>query len=429
MLIEFSVANYRSFREKVTLSMVASERDKTLPGNTFETGLTDAKGRPLSPKRLLKSAAVYGANASGKTNLLGALDFMVLRVLGHEHLGRPHAPERFRLDPACRDQPSDFEIAFIQDGQQYSYSFSLDGEKVVEEWLEAGRRLLFERASDGAIKFGDSWRGEAQRLASRVGAERLFLTVAAEFQNPTAGPAAEWFRHRIGSISNAPELGPEMQMSLEMLRDMPDGDGLVLSFLTAADLGIAGITAEEREVSAHPGWREMPAWYHNLALLMEGRGVGARGETYLVPKMLHRALDGSDEAFDLEAESAGTTRLLSLVAPFMWLLSSNALLVFDEFDAKLHPLVSRHLLHIVHKVQARPQIVFATHDTSLLDTELLRADQVWFTEKRRNGSTDLYSLAEFKKVRGLTNTRSGYMTGRYGAVPFIREWDRGATAS
>jgi len=413
MLVEFSVSNYLSFRDKATLSLVASV-DKSHPGNLFAA---ESAGN-LS---LLKSVAVYGANASGKSNLIKALTFMrvfVLTSAGSKQPGEVIPVVPFKLDPARQNQPSEFEVVFIHDRERYVYGFSLDSGRIHEEWLTVARkksRLLFHRAN-GEIKFGPSWVGDRHKLKSLTRPDALFLSVAVQFDNPTAKPVIDWFAKKLRVISDQPEIASEKQYTMQLLEGNEEFASSLTQFMRNADLGLSGFRLEDG----------LPVTEATL-VLSDGshRTINVSpSETTKAKRVLalHKTSDGKEIAFDLEAEeSAGTHRLFALTGPWIHVFFEGCTLLVDELDSKLHPLITRFLLQLVHGSDKHPQLVFTTHDCGLLDADLFRRDQIWFTEKDVEGATHLYSLWDYRihKVRNDESFRQGYLRGRYGAIPFI----------
>lgn len=413
MLVEFTVGNYLSFREPQTLSLVASS-DTRLPGNVLP--VPEAPGLSL-----LKSVALYGANASGKSNLLRALDFATRFVQSSAAPlpggGIPVVP--FRLDAAYRSRPSEFELVFIEGCERYTYGFRVDGERVHEEWLtavalrhRARSRVLFRRGPGGGVEWG-SWRGERKALERRVRPDALLLSVAAQFNNPTATDAMGWFTR-----SPSPLMGNGAnRLSLLTSSLAADDEGFarrLTGFMRAADLGIVSWAVERRPVP-RTLWEQIPPEAREgvRAFLQEGEPV---------PKAVHLDADGEPVVFDLaEDESAGTAQLYALAGLWLEALHVCPLVTRDELETSLHPLMARHLIESLHGMERPSQLVFSTHDCTLLDRDLLRRDQIWFTEKDRTGATKLYSLWDFR-VRHDEDLQGRYLKGRYGAVPFLGTW-------
>ncbi len=420
MLIEFSVGNFRSFKDRVTLSMVAANlvsKDKALDAeNTIpvDDNLT-----------LLTSAAIYGANASGKSNLVKAVSFMrdfVLNSSRETQIEDPIKVEVFRLSTETEDQPSFFEVVFLLKGTKYRYGFEVTTQRVVAEWLfwvpKVKEARLFERQLDD-IKLGTGFK-EGKGIEERTRSNALFLSVVAQFNGDISKHILFWFT-RIN-----------VNLGIDVTRDM--GEALwrlqaiyarenVLRFIEDLDIGINSLHPE-RVLQHSPSGREFSelqeakeAVEQSLGTLTEIRRI----------KTLHPKYDSDgnvvgSEWFDLTAhESAGTQRLFSVALPIMDTLKNGFILLVDELDARLHPLITCALIGLFNSKQRNPngaQLVFTTHDTNLLSNQRFRRDQIWFTEKDRFGASHLYSLAEFK-VRNDASYEKDYIQGRYGAIPFI----------
>ena len=419
MLLEFSVANYLSFRERVTLSLVAS-KDTEHPENTF----------PLSGKSdlsLLKSVGIYGANASGKSNLMNALRFMTRFVLtSASEMQRGDVIEvvPFKLDPKTISEPSEFELVFVAGEERYVYGFTADSKQVHEEWLTATRmtaarrkpRVLFERSPGTEMHFGDSWRGDRLKLQKVTRPNALFLSVAVQFGNPIAEPVFDYFKNTIGTISDRPETTFEKLYTAYRLATDEAFAEYIQRFMKVGDLSIERFSVEEVPLPETEMWANLSDKVRQsiLADLPDEQKATVR-----VIKSLHRTSEGSEVAFDLDKEeSAGTRRLFALAGPWFQVLDEGLVLLVDELDVHLHPLMTRFLLKLVHSAEGTPQLIFTTHDSSVLDANLFRRDQIWFVEKDEFEATKLYSLWDYKSRKD-ENFGKGYLDGRYGATPII----------
>jgi hypothetical protein len=382
MLIEFSVSNFLSFKEKVTFSMVATKL-KELPGCLINVN---------ENMRLLKSAVLYGANASGKSNFLRALGFMCRFVLMHS--GGKIPVERFLFSSECDDKPSLFEAVFLIDGVKYVYGFSVDTEIIHEEWLhsyEKGRqRTLFER-SNNIIKLSEYFY-EGKGLGERIQSDSLFFSKLAASDGEIAFKISQWFRHfSFIDVKFAPN-----NFRILDSRDFKNFQLKIMEFINIADLQIEGISEKEK----------------------------IKGTTFL--KTSHLKYDENNNVIghvdiNLSSESTGTQRIiLEIVEPLIDALSNGKILVIDELDTSLHPLITHKIIELFNSSDNKnnAQLIITTHDTNLLDEELFRRDQIWFTEKDRYGRSDLYSLVAFK-VRKDASYEKSYLMGKYGAIPFV----------
>ncbi len=417
MLIEFSVGNFRSFKEPVTLSMVAAKihsRDRQIDENNtiqIDDNLT-----------LLTSAGVYGANASGKSNLISAMAFMHQAVLSSatgSQAGEPINISRFRLSTETEHKPAFFQVVFLLDGQQYRYGFEIDQQKVVSEWLfyvPARRETkLFIRDEHGIHLFRSFKEGRGLEEKTRPNA--LFLSVDAQFNGAIAIKILGWFR-RLNVISGL----NDTLYGVFTVKKFADGelrDGII-RLVKDLDLGIGDIFSEKIEKSKVSLPKEMP---DDLKKLL----VNSLGDELVSIKTVHKKWDAQGqpvgaEVFDLGLqESEGTKKLFSMAGPILDTLAGGKVLFVDEMEARLHPLMTQALISLFNSLASNPkraQLVFTTHDTNLLSKKLFRRDQIWFIEKDHFGSSHLYSLAELK-VRNDASFENDYIEGRYGAIPFI----------
>jgi len=420
MLIEFRFKNYRSFRDEQVLSLVASS-DKEHQPSLFDTGRV----------RLLKAAAIYGPNASGKSNIAKALRFMrgmVLESAELEQSDRIRA-EPFDLDRRTRKEPSEFELAFLLGGVRYQYGFALTRERVVSEWLIAfpkGRaqrwfeRTAFSGSEESEWYFGPKLKGQNESLAEFTRPNSLFTSVAAKFNHKQLTPVLDWFDETLGLW--LPEDPLERAISYTAHRSYTDSrfkNGLV-RLLRDADFGIEGFNVEEEEV---------PTEEAEARIRDEAKPFLAEAEktvTLCFTTCYHPANPPDATAvFPLHEESRGTQRLFGLAGPFLDTLERGAILFVDELEASLHPLLSRKLVELFQSREINKrnaQLVFATHDVTLLDPGLLRRDQIWMTEKDSQGATHLYPLLEYKPRKGEA-LQKGYLAGRYGALPVFGDFD------
>ena len=417
MLVEFGVGNYRSFKDIVTLSMVAANlraKDKELDANNVF---------PLTKSiRLLKSAAVYGANASGKSNLVRAIRFMrqfVLTSATGTQAQDPIDVENFRLDTETEYAPSYFQIIFYLDGKRYRYGFEADAQRVHAEWLyhvpTRNETRLFVREGNtfdlsGAFK-------EGRKLSDKTRDNALFLSVIAQFNGPIALGILGWFRN-LGVMSGLSDFAYRM-FTIDLMEDKVTRDEIV-AFVKRLDTGIADMRIEEADGIVGKGKSLSP----DGAAQVLRRIFARRTKPVMTQhsKYNRESEQITFEDFDLDKhESDGTQKIFALSGPLLETLNNGQVLVIDELDARLHPLITRAIIELFNSQTTNSknaQLVFATHDASLLSNKFFRRDQIWFTEKDRYGATGLYSLAEFK-VRNDASFSKDYIAGKYGAIPFI----------
>jgi uncharacterized protein len=416
MLIEFSVGNYRSFKEKATFSMVAasvvSKEKKLDENNIFEV---DDK------LKLLKSAAIYGANASGKSNLAKALGFMMRFMINSsketqstEKIG----VEQFKLSTETEAQPSFFEIVFLMNHTRYRYGFETTRDEIVSEWLfyvpSSRETKLFERTLDN---FKVSSVYKARRIQQQTRRNALFLSVSAQFNVEIAENILNWLANInvIVGINDRGYLGYTINCLIEN-----ENKDEIIHLLKKFDLGFGDVKVEESEITAESFSSDLPDEIKNFILKSSG-GKGALVQT------IHQKFDEegkflSTELFNLnDQESEGTQKVFALAGLLVDTLKEGRVLIIDEFDTRLHPLISCAIVELFNSHETNPnnaQLVFMTHDTNLLSNKIFRRDQIWFAEKDRYGATDLYSLVEYK-VRNDASFESDYIKGRYGAIPYI----------
>ncbi|PKK15165.1 ATP-binding protein [Thermomonospora sp. CIF 1] len=411
-LLRFRVANHRSIRDEQTLSLVATPR----------RGQPKPKSGEIPPT--VRVVGIYGANASGKSNVLSALAYMLWCIRDSQTRWRPDrgVPRQpFRLEEGGTSRSSFYELDFVHRQTRYSYGFELDDEQVLGEWLfsfpEGRPRRLFERSGPDEYKFGRSLKGETARIAKLTRANSLYLSSAANNDHPLLGDLHRWLTDHI-KLARQIDFDQQVrtQYTQQLLRDTKLAD-LVRRLLQAADLGISDVKLRHRPLS-EDALRLLSAAGRELLSKEDIR------ELETVIQFVHTGTHGT-RTFDFGEESAGTQVWFSLVGPLLNALLHRSVLLVDEVDSSLHPHLSSTIIRMFKDETINPhrsQLIFASHDTtllgSLLDDGLLDRDEVWFTEKDETGATSLYSLAEFTPRRD-ENIERGYLQGRYGAVPYL----------
>jgi uncharacterized protein len=433
MLVEFTLENYRSFQERQTFSMVASDDIAVLRNNTFSTPNT-------KDLRLLTSAAIYGANASGKSNLLLAMHAMktlVVNSASRMQAGDSFPIEPFRLNTESEKNPSIFEIIFVHKNIRYQYGVALNRKRVYEEWLIAfpneRQQNWFERqylpdnpktkADDGYLwSFGRGLKGEKERIKRFVRVNSLFLSHAAQNNHPQLTEVFEWFQKFLNVIDY------QYSGKYFTLNKCQDDNfrQQIVKIINEADIGISDIRIHQKTARLNAPTENGKSGF---AIFMdtdalenpEKNTVTMKDSDNLEAITLHKKNDSQQEVqFDLDEESQGTQRLFDISGRWIDVLQQGEILIVDEIDRSLHPVLSKALIKIFHNPEVNKknaQLIFTTHDTTLLDEEMLRQDQIWFTEKD-NSMTKLYSLLEFRPHQD-ESLQKGYLLGRYGAIPFI----------
>ena len=414
MLVEFRVSNFRSLRDEQALSLVASKDKSLAETHTVSTGLSAVPS-------LLRSAAIYGANASGKSNIIKAMQYMRGVVLESASLiqpGQTYAVQPFRLDPAFANKATGFEMTFLLDGVRHQYGFAMTSERIVREHLLVYKAFKpqrwFERRFDPSAgkdlyEFGAGLKGPKNVWENATRPNALFLSMAVQLNSDALRPVFDWFARQLVIFNEQAQFSPHV--SLQRLKES-EGRKEICNFLSSADISIADIEVVTNKV---PG---QSVHFDRVAGKTE-----MRAEEIEENKLLFRHVTENGEAvFDLMDESSGTRNLLFLSGPVLDVLANGQVLVIDELDTSLHTLLVRELVRLFHSSDTNPrgaQLVFTTHDTSLLDAhELFRRDQIWLVEKDRSQASALVGLSEFSPRKGEALER-GYLMGRYGGVPFL----------
>jgi AAA15 family ATPase/GTPase len=419
MLIEFSVKNYRSFWESQTLSMTAGSTKELHEDNTFVSPVPELA-------RLLRSAVVYGPNGGGKSNLIKAIAFMqdlVLLSSKESQEGEHIRLKPFLLHPEGHSQSSEFEVVFIEDGTRYQYGFAATRTRIAHEWLFAypGNKpqRWFERSYNPKKDkedwyFGAKFTGQKKTWQQSTRPNALFLSTAVQLNSEQLKPIFNWFQ-RLIVIAHGERI--ERGFTINSCENKKECDE-ILQFLKSAGIQVDEIAIKEKKLDNIKFPTDMP---NELRDLIQNDLQGK-----IVKEVLfkHQVANSEDfELFPLTEESDGTQKLFAYAAPWLDLLHNGRVLVVDELDNSFHPHLVRYLLKLIHGSKsnnANGQLIFSTHDTSILDPKVLRRDQIWFMEKDDTHATQLYPLTDFhpRKNEAL---EKGYLQGRYGALPYIGE--------
>lgn len=423
MLLQFSVSNYRSIKDTITFSMLSSLKNE----NTFK----------IKKYNLVNSAVIYGANASGKSNLLRAMAFMGRIVLNKTKVIQstdtlPHDP--FRLNSSTQDTSSTFEIVFFIDEIKYRYGFEMDNTTVYAEWLYADEKgkeaKLFYRDSEdeeyvnpkfkeGYIFFDNS------KSKIRVSSNQLFIWKCDQDGGEISKSILKWFS-RFNLIDGS-DHGGYASYTMKKMEDLTFKNKIV-SLVKTADIGIDDIVLQEEEYPKE--------FFENSPFSEEfiGKIITEKGTKRTIIKTYHRIFDENNdeigrEVFELnKEESLGTRKFFKMSAPILNTLQEGEILIIDELDASLHPMLTKHLIKLFNDKNINTQnaqLIFATHDINLLkkDQRIFKRDQIWFTKKDRYGSTTLYSNLEIKGVRANDDFEKQYIQGKYGAVPYLGKFE------
>lgn len=414
MLLRFTISNFLSIREPQELSLIAGPLSD-------EAG--DVIRDPEIPHEVLRLASIFGPNASGKSNMILGLRYIRSAVKNSQTKWEPGEGTNrrpFLLDDS-KESPSQFSVDFLLKGVRYEYGFSVNDRIVLHEYLfayPAGRRQRwFERNSQSEqIYFGKNLTGENRSIESLTRPDSLFLSAAAQNNHEKLRPVYDWFSTQLVFHSGVQDRAHYQVM--EMCSRSAETREKVLRYLRAADLGIVDIEVREEEVPA-----EQSVFSKKLAALIKEVDPTASldlSDTRKRLSLLHHAGSHRSARIDLGDESAGTLAYLAILGPIIEVLSNGGVLLVDELDASLHPLLVAEIVKLFNSALRNPlgaQLIFNAHSTELLSRQL-RRDQIWLTEKDKTGATKLYPLTHYQPRKG-ENIQKSYLHGRYGATPYV----------
>jgi hypothetical protein len=442
MLLQFSVKNFKSFKDEAILSMIPTKsRVKK------DHIIIDNEGKKTE---VLPLVTIYGANASGKSNLVKAIGFMRKTILQGTKPDEKTGHISYLLDADTEKGPGEFEIIFKHEGVLYTYGFLITSFQIEQEWLFAyysnQESLVFERNTiDGVTnvkpgtRFVDSVDGGKfiEFIARGTRPNQLFLTECRDKNIQIVKPVIDWFR------SNLQVIGPDFRYNMLILRAHEEKEfvNFLSDVLNIAGTGVDRIQCESEEVEPEKFLAKYPENLKKLILddLKENVAKniqiqGAKDNIVLLQddskgpiraiklKAQHRRSDNKEVLFELSDESDGTLRLMELAPMLIEIRDKGKVFIIDELDRSLHTLIARLYIEILLKsvteYNTRGQFIMTTHDTNLLDRDLLRKDEILFVEKDIHGASHLTSLAEYKVSEGL-NYENGYLNGRFGAIPFV----------
>lgn len=419
MLVDFTVKNYRSFKQERIFHMEASSI-KEHKDSVYKAG----------KYKLLPLAVLYGANSSGKSNFIQAVETMCSMVRRSIRLNKgdslPYDP--FALDEVSETKPTFFEIQFIKDNILYRYGFEYNKKEIISEWLF--EKPFGEKEYELFIRSYDVIEVSRKRFLEGMGKEeltnpnRLFLSLVAQLKGEKSNYVLDWFGscNILSGIKSEDYEAFTIRMFLEHL----NGADQAQAFFNTLQLGFTKFSVRKVDIPKDA----LDSIPEVVKSKLERDGVTG---VFVEPMTTHNIYDENGKVVGVrnfhknQMESEGTKKVIELSGPLFDTLNEGKTLIIDELDAKLHPLLTRNIVLLfmnptINKSGA--QLIFATHDTNLLDLDIIRRDQVWFTEKDCVESSDLYSLVEFKdedgnKVRNDRDIKRDYIRGRYGAIPFI----------
>lgn len=404
MLLEFRCSNHKSIKEKVTFSMLAGS------DSTSEEFLKD-----FGNFRVLRSAVVYGANGSGKSNFIDAIIFtcnLVKNSINHQP-GQEIFQARHKL---CTEEIlSEYDIQFIKNNIRYAYGFSIKKNLIQNEYLyyfPKGRQVkIFEREGIN-IKPGDRYKKAFDVSISILKNNRLFLSCAANYSNIKEIEEAFLFFTTDMVVYN-PEINNWTEYSIDLMQNDEKIKKTFISILQALGTGIKDVKVKIEKVKISDLQKEWSS--PDIRRTLTGTQEGSRVEAKVVYDKFEVDL--------MNEESTGVKRLFQMICPIIDILNTGKILICDELETSLHESVIYQIVQLFQHYQKDKfaQLIFSTHDTSLLDSNLFRRDQVWFTQLNENRATDLYSLAEIRNVRKTENLEKGYVSGKYGAIPMLNK--------
>lgn len=420
MLLEFSVGNFLSFKEIKTLSLVASSISDFKETNIIQT----------EKNTLLRGSIIYGANASGKSNFIRAMSTMkrIIMLSFNQTSSQVLNVTPFLLNTEFEKKPSFFEIIFEIAGIRYRYGFEVTNKEIAGEWLfeakKKAERLLFIRQGDG-IEVSPSYK-EGINLESKTRDNALFLSVVDQFNGVIAKQVIKWFSSFIAISGLSHEDYESVTFSL---LEKAKTAQLLINFYNKLDLGFPTVKVDK--IKFNP--KEIPEDIPESLIKLLVKDL--EGSYKFSIKTSHKKFDINNKAigeveFDMRSqESSGTNKLFNLSGSVFDVLHNGGVLVVDELDSSVHPLITLAITRLFNSTIDNPnnaQLIFTTHDTNLFSYGNYRRDQIYFIEKDKYGASDIYSLVEYReedgvKVRKDRSFESDYIQGRYGAIPFIGE--------
>jgi uncharacterized protein len=423
MLIEFSVRNYRSIAERQKLSMVAGASAARRHQNSMATG------NAFAP-HALRSACLFGPNGAGKTSIVRAMAFFqrfVVTSAKDATAGDLINVTPFKFDPGLREQPSEFEIVFVAEGSLYQYGFSADENRVWSEWLfmrpnSSGSRIrtVFQREYEEESEeyqwyINDAHvKGEKETWKSATRDNALFVSTTIQLNSDVFRTPHLWIDSYFRVLASPERLSSETTAERSV---QESHKAKVLEFLRSVDLEIDDFAIDEKQLEVPKEFEEML----KEQVLEAFRKRTSQAKEYKVRTL--RTTDGSSIELDLDQESDGTQVLFSLAGPLIETLEEGYTMIVDELHNSLHPLALRHLVELFHNPSVNTkgaQLIFTSHDTSIISKGFMHRDQVWLVERQGKQGSHLYPLSDFN-VRELDSFQKAYLSGRYGALPRIRE--------
>lgn len=405
MIINFSVKNFRSIKDEITIEFNASS-DKDHLNFITETKYCN----------ILNANAIYGLNASGKSNIIRAMQIVDMLVYlsfkDDKSLERSIIP--FLFDSSSKHQPSEFNINFIYNEVRYEYGFIADKKQVYSEWMYAypnkKAQLLFTREWLNNVykyKFGVNYKGERESIKKLVPKSALFLSVARSLEQKSIIGISNWFSKLSIELANR-HSEMDKQRAIDYIEENTITKEEMIAFLISADISISDFDIKEESVVVPDDFPDV------LKDLISDKNKEVITQHFIA---------GQSYSLSFSDESSGTQQVFNFAAQVIRTIKAGGVLVIDELNSFLHPLLVKHIVGLFGNLETNPrraQLIFTTHETSIMTTDFLRRDQIWFCDKSKEQSTILYSAQEFSP-RKTDNIEKAYLAGRYGAIPIFME--------
>jgi AAA15 family ATPase/GTPase len=418
MLIRFGCSNYKS---------IFSYQELIFTASTLKDSQSDLIDNIGIPERILPSIVLYGANASGKTNMIEALHFFVRFIRSSYREAAPSGINRpvFKLSPDAKNQTSEFDIDFVLDNRHYHYGYKINDEIIMEEWLfsyayenRKSRTVLFHRSieEDNEYKFSKYLKGENRAIAKLTRPNSLYLSTAAQNNHDLLSDIYNYFRlnfsYRFDQLLHSPVIASRLKEygTIEQ----------VSNFIKSAGTGIEGIELKVKERDGD----QLKILNKFQEVFKDTFGDVSKDINFKESdaiELAHKDQSGNLIPFDLEDESLGTRAMIALLAPVFKVLNTGGIFVVDEIESSLHVLLTLQVVKLFSHKETNPkgaQLLFTTHETNILCNNILRRDQIWFSEKSFAGETMIAPLTDYE-LRSTDNFQKGYLEGRFGAIPFL----------
>ena len=412
MLIEFSVSNFRSIKEETSFSMISSKSENK---NTFENNIAN---KNIS---LYKSSCIYGLNAGGKSNLLKAIATMKEIVLTSDRLPDDNSQQKYNdfqpylFDNQSKNEPSLFEVVLASGETKYQYGFKILNNKIMEEWLYVYENHLpqkwFVREND-KYKYSAKFKGEKKTWENSTREDSLFLTTPIKLNSEQLKPIFNWFRMLL--IINRKNLSDRVFNTFVYNNESSNNKNKILEFIQKADFAITDFSFKERAYNSDD-LKKLPKELQNM---LEGKKT-------IDVKTTHTNQHGTF-SLDFELESDGTRTIFNDAGLFLKVLENDKMpapIFIDELDIHLHPNLVKQIVEIFNSDKLNKynnQLIFTTHNTSLLAKGIFEREQIWFIDRNKDQESELYSLADFSERKSDSNSfEKRYLEGRYGAVPLL----------